>query len=77
MHVGTEFVICSISWKPARSLLRFGFTQPLPLMVEASFIVQLKHNNNGLGPKSVIFFYNFPLIFDVFINIHAYANYVI
>ena len=35
-------------------------------------------SNNGLGPKSVyLFVYNFPLIFDVCINIHEYANYII
>ena len=32
--------------------------------------------DDGLGLKSVIygFFYDFPLIFKVFINIHEYAN---
>ena len=35
-------------------------------------------NNNGLGPKSVyLFVYNFPLISNVFINVHEYANYII
>ena len=34
-------------------------------------------NNNVLGPKSVyLFVYNFPLILNVFINIHVYANYI-
>ena len=31
--------------------------------------------DDGLGLKSVIYvFYDFPLIFKVFINIHEYAN---
>ena len=35
-------------------------------------------SNNGLGPKLVyLFVYNFPLILNVFINIHGYANYII
>ena len=35
--------------------------------------------DDGLGLKSVIYcvFYDFPLIFKVFINIHEYANWVI
>ena len=36
--------------------------------------------DDGLGLKSVIYgalFYDFALIFKVFINIHEYANYVI
>ena len=34
-------------------------------------------NNNVLGPKSVyLFVYNFPLIINVFINIHVYANHI-
>ena len=35
---------------------------------------------DGLGLKSVndgVFFYDFPLIFKVFINIHEYANFLI
>ena len=34
-------------------------------------------NNNVLGPKSVyLFVYDVPLILNVFINIHVYANYI-
>ena len=34
-------------------------------------------NNNVLEPKSVyLFVYNFPLILNVFIYIHVYANYI-
>ena len=34
-------------------------------------------NNNMLGQNSVyLFVYNFPLILNVFINIHVYANHI-
>ena len=34
-------------------------------------------SNNVLGPKSVyLCVYNFPLILNVFINIHVYANHI-
>ena len=34
-------------------------------------------NNNALEPKSVyLFVYNVPIILNIFITIHVYANYI-